>query len=55
VHSSTRRYRLSRVEHIFGCTLTDPGERLLLWLQLRLLSPSVSWQQVKALGTDGSL
>jgi len=36
VHANTCRYRLARAEEIFGFTLTDPDERLLLWLQLRL-------------------
>jgi PucR C-terminal helix-turn-helix domain/GGDEF-like domain len=36
VHPNTCRYRLARTEEIFGFTLTDPDERLLLWLQLRL-------------------
>jgi PucR C-terminal helix-turn-helix domain/GGDEF-like domain len=36
VHPNTCRYRLARAEEIFGFTLTDPDERLLLWLQLRL-------------------
>jgi hypothetical protein len=36
VHPNTCRYRLARAERIFGFTLTQPDERLLLWLQLRL-------------------
>ncbi len=36
VHPNTCRYRLARAEKIFGFTLADPDERLLLWLQLRL-------------------
>jgi PucR C-terminal helix-turn-helix domain/GGDEF-like domain len=36
VHPNTCRYRLARAEEIFGFTVTDPDERLLLWLQLRL-------------------
>jgi hypothetical protein len=36
VHPNTCRYRLARAEEISGLTLTDPDERLLLWLQLRL-------------------
>jgi hypothetical protein len=34
VHVNTVRYRLSRVEPLFGLDLTDPETRLLLWLQL---------------------
>jgi DNA-binding PucR family transcriptional regulator len=39
VHPNTCRYRLARVEEIFGFSLNDPDERLLLWLQLRLADP----------------
>jgi antitoxin (DNA-binding transcriptional repressor) of toxin-antitoxin stability system len=42
VHPNTCRYRLARAEKIFGFTLTDPDERLLLWLQLRLADGSNS-------------
>ena len=34
VHVNTVRYRLSRVEPIFGIDLDDPETRLLVWLQL---------------------
>ncbi|KIS28634.1 hypothetical protein TV39_04390 [Arthrobacter sp. SPG23] len=34
VHVNTVRYRLSRVEALFGIDLDDPETRLLLWLQL---------------------
>lgn len=36
VHPNTCRYRLARAERIFGFTLAQPDERLLLWLQLRM-------------------
>ena len=36
VHPNTCRYRLARAERMFGFTLAEPDERLLLWLQLRL-------------------
>jgi DNA-binding PucR family transcriptional regulator len=36
VHPNTCRYRLARAEEISGITLSNPDERLLLWLQLRL-------------------
>jgi len=36
VHPNTCRYRLARAEQLFGLSLGDPDERLLLWLQLRL-------------------
>lgn len=39
VHPNTCRYRLARAEEIFGFSLNDPDERLLLWLQLRLADP----------------
>ncbi|GAB3042681.1 helix-turn-helix domain-containing protein [Parafrigoribacterium mesophilum] len=35
LHANTVRYRLSRVEELFGIRLEDPETRLLLWLQLR--------------------
>ncbi len=34
LHVNTVRYRLSRVEPLFGLNLEDPETRLLLWLQL---------------------
>lgn len=34
VHVNTVRYRLSRVETLFGIDLDDPETRLLVWLQL---------------------
>ncbi len=37
VHPNTLRYRLRRAEQITGLTLADPGDRLLLELQLALL------------------
>jgi DNA-binding PucR family transcriptional regulator len=36
VHPNTCRYRLARAEQVFGFSLADADERLLLWLQLRL-------------------
>ncbi|MFD9073547.1 PucR family transcriptional regulator [Streptomyces lasiicapitis] len=36
VHPNTIRYRLARAEEIFGFDFTDPDERLVLWLRLRL-------------------
>jgi PucR C-terminal helix-turn-helix domain/GGDEF-like domain len=41
VHPNTCRYRLARAEQLFGFSLADPDERLLLWLQLRLASSSL--------------
>jgi DNA-binding PucR family transcriptional regulator len=37
VHPNTFRYRLRRATSLAGLDLDDPGERLMLWLQLRLL------------------
>jgi hypothetical protein len=34
LHANTVRYRLSRIEPLFGLRLDDPETRLLLWLQL---------------------
>jgi sugar diacid utilization regulator len=35
LHANTVRYRLSRIEPVFGVKLDDPETRLLLWLQLQ--------------------
>ncbi len=37
VHPNTLRYRLRRAQAVFGIDLDAPDERLLLWLQLRVL------------------
>ncbi|MEU6324819.1 helix-turn-helix domain-containing protein [Streptomyces sp. NPDC047009] len=37
VHQNTFRYRIRRVGELFGVNLQDADERLVLWLQLRLL------------------
>jgi len=37
VHANTLRYRLRRAETLFGFDFGDPDERLLLWLQLRMM------------------
>ena len=39
VHQNTFRYRLRRLQELFELDLDDPDERLILWLQLRLLPP----------------
>lgn len=36
LHPNSCRYRLARATEIFGLDLTDPDERLVLWLQLRI-------------------
>jgi len=33
-------YRLARAERVFGFSLADPDERLLIWLQLRPGDPA---------------
>lgn len=38
VHPNTCRYRLRQVRQLFGIDLDDPDERLVLWLQLRVLA-----------------
>jgi hypothetical protein len=35
VHANTLRYRLGRIEELFGVELDDPDTRLCLWIQLR--------------------
>lgn len=40
VHVNTVRYRLRRLRELAGVDLGDPDDRLVLWLQLRLLGPS---------------
>jgi DNA-binding PucR family transcriptional regulator len=45
VHPNTCRYRLRQLQQHVGVDLDDPGERLVLWLQLRVLaglSPATS-------------
>ncbi|GLW99424.1 helix-turn-helix domain-containing protein [Microtetraspora sp. NBRC 16547] len=37
VHENTLRYRVRRLQELFGVDLADPTERLVIWLQLRLL------------------
>jgi PucR C-terminal helix-turn-helix domain/GGDEF-like domain len=37
VHPNTCRYRLTRAEQAVGFSLADPDQRLLLWLELRLV------------------
>ncbi|MEU0029935.1 helix-turn-helix domain-containing protein [Streptomyces sp. NPDC006335] len=38
VHPNTCRYRLKQIRQHLGVDLTDPDERLVLWLQLRVLA-----------------
>jgi sugar diacid utilization regulator len=42
VHANTFRYRLRRLQEIFDLDLTDPDERLVVTLQLRLLEDAGS-------------
>ncbi|GAA3579593.1 helix-turn-helix domain-containing protein [Nonomuraea rosea] len=37
VHENTLRYRVRRLQELFDVDLADPTERLVIWLQLRLL------------------
>ncbi|GAA0977526.1 helix-turn-helix domain-containing protein [Acrocarpospora macrocephala] len=37
IHENTLRYRVRRLQELFGMDLADPSERLVIWLQLRLL------------------
>ncbi|MEU8109079.1 PucR family transcriptional regulator [Nonomuraea muscovyensis] len=37
VHENTLRYRVRRLQELFDVDLADPAERLVIWLQLRLL------------------
>ncbi|MEU6412898.1 helix-turn-helix domain-containing protein [Microbispora sp. NPDC046933] len=37
IHENTLRYRIRRLQELFGVDLADPTERLVIWLQLRLL------------------
>jgi sugar diacid utilization regulator len=36
VHENTLRYRIRRLQELFGVDLSDPADRLVIWLQLRL-------------------
>jgi DNA-binding PucR family transcriptional regulator len=38
VHANTVRHRMRRVEELLDVDLSDPDDRLVLWLQLRLHS-----------------
>jgi DNA-binding PucR family transcriptional regulator len=38
VHPNTCRYRLKQAQQHIGIDLDDPDERLVLWLQLRVLA-----------------
>ncbi len=38
VHPNTLRYRLRRAKQLFGLDLDDADERLLIWMQLRLVA-----------------
>nr|WP_307082415.1 helix-turn-helix domain-containing protein [Streptomyces canus] len=38
MHPNTCRYRLKQVRKQVGIDLDDPDERLVLWLQLRVLA-----------------
>jgi hypothetical protein len=37
VHENTLRYRIRRLQELFEVDLSDPADRLVIWLQLRLL------------------
>jgi DNA-binding PucR family transcriptional regulator len=37
VHENTLRYRVRRLQELFELDLGDPTDRLVVWLQLRLL------------------
>lgn len=43
VHVNTFRYRLRRMNELFGIDLSDADERLMLWLQLRVLESAGPW------------
>ncbi|MFD7898217.1 helix-turn-helix domain-containing protein [Streptomyces sp. NPDC059568] len=38
MHQNTLRYRTRRAVEVFGIDLHDADQRLILWLQLRLLT-----------------
>ncbi|WP_250029164.1 PucR family transcriptional regulator [Paractinoplanes maris] len=38
VHANTVRYRLQKIQELLGLDLADPDDRLVVWLQLRLLA-----------------
>lgn len=40
IHENTLRYRIRRLQELFDVNLADPTERLVIWLQLRLLHMS---------------
>nr|WP_240947946.1 helix-turn-helix domain-containing protein [Planosporangium mesophilum] len=44
VHANTVRYRVQKVQELLGVDLADPDDRLVLWLQLRLLAGEKAWR-----------
>jgi DNA-binding PucR family transcriptional regulator len=44
VHANTVRYRLQKVQELLGLDLANPDDRLVVWLQLRLLAGENAWR-----------
>jgi DNA-binding PucR family transcriptional regulator len=45
VHANTVRYRLQKVQELLGVDLANPDDRLVVWLQLRLLAGEKAWHR----------
>jgi hypothetical protein len=45
VHANTVRYRLQKVQELLGVDLANPDDRLVVWLQLRLLASENAWRR----------
>jgi hypothetical protein len=45
VHPNTVRYRLQKVQELLGVDLANPDDRLVVWLQVRLLAGEKAWHR----------
>ncbi|MGH2595631.1 MAG: PucR family transcriptional regulator [Actinomycetota bacterium] len=54
IHPNTLRYRLRRAQLVFGLDLDDPDERLLVWMQLRLLGGPAAQDRPEPAGATSS-
>ncbi|MET0429332.1 MAG: helix-turn-helix domain-containing protein, partial [Microvirga sp.] len=45
-HRHTLRYRVRRIEELYGCSFDEAGDRVDLWLGLRAWQASEDWDQI---------
>ncbi|MEU0481783.1 helix-turn-helix domain-containing protein [Streptosporangium sp. NPDC006013] len=55
IHENTLRYRIRRLQELFGADLADPTERLVIWLQLRLLHMRAEFSSVSTRVPGGNV